>query len=50
MKDESVTHEYLYDLINLRIKEIEDAMLKTTSPITLRHLQKALDHNMNILK
>ncbi len=49
MNKEQDTLENLYTLINLRIKEIEDKMLDTDSDIVLRHLQKALDHNKNIL-
>lgn len=39
----------LYELINIRIKEIEDEMLKSDSTLTDRHLQKSLDFNRMIL-
>lgn len=47
--NQEISASALYELINERIKEIENEMLKTSSTLLLRHLQKALEHNRLIL-
>lgn len=39
----------LYELINIRIKEIEAEILKAETDTVIRHLQKSLDFNRMIL-
>lgn len=39
----------LYELINLRIKEIEEEIMNAKTDTVARHLQKSLDFNKMIL-
>lgn len=49
MNDKNKEAYTLYELINLRIKEIEAEILTAQTDPVIRHLQKSLDFNRMIL-